>query len=68
MKIKTSYDPPPIPTWRKFAWSAIEDGYEPNDPIGFGATEQEAIDDLKEQIELEDAVWASVDRAMENWK
>ena len=50
MKIITSYDYPPIPI-RSCDWSAVTDDYEPGDPIGRGATEQEAIDDLKEQIE-----------------
>ena len=36
---------PPIPL-RQFDWSATYDGYEPGDPIGWGKTEQDAIDDL----------------------
>lgn len=52
MKIITSYDHPPIP-WRGADWSAVTDDYEPGHPIGRGATEQEAIDDLKEQLEEE---------------
>ena len=32
-------------------WSAHWDGYEPGDPIGYGRTEQEAIDDLVENYE-----------------
>lgn len=57
MKIKTHYDPPPIPL-RQFDWTAIDDetyGGEPSDPIGRGATEKEAIDDLLEQLEERDA-------------
>jgi hypothetical protein len=55
MKIRTSFDHPPIPV-RKFDWSAIDDdtydGAEDSHcPIGHGATEQEAIADLLEQIE-----------------
>jgi hypothetical protein len=50
MIIITKYDPPPIPRWWYFAWSAVDDGYEPGDPIGFGCSEAEAIADLKEQI------------------
>jgi hypothetical protein len=52
MRIKTFYDPPPIPI-RGCDWQAIDDetydgeGY----PIGYGATEQEAIDDLLSKIE-----------------
>lgn len=52
MKIRTNYVYPPIPM-RTFDWSAVDDDtYEPGCPIGWGATEQEAIDDLKEQLEL----------------
>ena len=51
MKIITTYDRKPIPTC-KFDWSAIDDDtYEAGCPQGFGATEQQAIDDLLEQIE-----------------
>lgn len=50
MKIVTTYDPKPIPP-RQFDWSAADDGYEPGDPIGYGRTEAEAIEDLKRQIE-----------------
>lgn len=47
--IVTAYDPPPIPQ-RCCDWSAVSDEYEPGDPIGRGETEQEAIDDLLEQL------------------
>jgi hypothetical protein len=46
--INTYYDPPPIGI-RSFDWAAIDlatYGGEPTDPIGWGATEQEAIDEL----------------------
>lgn len=49
-KIITRYDPKPIPT-RKFDWSAVEENYDLGSPCGWGATEQEAIEDLKMQIE-----------------
>ncbi len=49
-KIQTSYIYPPIPI-RNFDWSATFDNYEPGQPIGHGATEQEAIEDLKAQVE-----------------
>jgi hypothetical protein len=54
MKIETSYDCPPIPI-RNFDWSAIDastyDGAEGcHCPVGYGATEAEAILDLVEQI------------------
>jgi hypothetical protein len=43
--IRTKNVYPPIPS-RQFDWCAIYEGYEPGDPIGWGLTEQEAIDDL----------------------
>jgi hypothetical protein len=48
--IRTTYVYPPIPI-RQFDWCATDDNYEPGCPIGFGATEQEAIDNLKREIE-----------------
>lgn len=49
-KIKTSYWAKPIPM-RQFDWEAVLDDYEGGDPIGHGRTEQEAIKDLKMQLE-----------------
>ncbi len=54
MKIVTHYVYPPIPI-RQFDWSAVDgdtyDGAEGSHcPIGYGATEQAAIDDLLDQI------------------
>ena len=57
MRIKTHYDPPPVPL-RQFDWHAIDDdtydGAEDAGPlarvIGYGRTEQDAIDDLMEQL------------------
>lgn len=49
-RILTYYDPPPIPL-RGYDWSAMRDGYDAGDPIGYGRTEQEAIDNLLEQEE-----------------
>lgn len=46
--IQTHYQPPPIP-FRCYDWSAVKEGYEPGDPIGYGKTEQAAIDALNEQ-------------------
>ena len=48
-KIIATYDPPPIPQ-RCCDWSAVTDDYEPGHSIGRGETEQEAIDDLLEQL------------------
>ncbi len=60
IRIKTSFVHPPIPI-RSFDWQAWddntydcdcdEDGFFSNCPLGHGATEQEAIDDLLQQIE-----------------
>lgn len=58
MKIKTNFVCPPIPT-RNSDWQAwdddtydasFEDGCWKSSPLGHGATEQEAIDDLLEQL------------------
>lgn len=52
MKIRTTYEYPPIPI-RSFDWSAVDnetyDG--PGCAIGWGRTEQEAIEDLCGQID-----------------
>ena len=47
--IVTKYDPPPIPI-REFDWSAVFEGYEGGDPIGFGKTRDEAIFDLLDKV------------------
>lgn len=54
MKIQTDYWAKPIPI-RRFDWCATWENYEGGDgyderpgPVGYGATEQEAIDDLLE--------------------
>ena len=47
--IKVAYDPPPIPM-RQFDWHAFRpNNYEPGQPIGYGATRYQAINDLLEQ-------------------
>jgi hypothetical protein len=46
--IITSHDYPPIPI-REYDWSAIREDYDAGDLIGYGRTEQEAIDNLKQQ-------------------
>lgn len=43
--IKTDHIRPPIPS-RNFDWTAWYDGDDEHGPIGFGATEAEAIADL----------------------
>lgn len=50
MKIETDYWAKPIPT-RTFDWSAATSNYEPGHPIGYGATEAEAIADLMQSLE-----------------
>lgn len=52
MKIRTEFIYPPIPI-RTMDWCAIDgDSYDgPGCPVGYGETEQEAINDLLEQIE-----------------
>jgi hypothetical protein len=54
MRIRTSHIYPPIPL-RNCDWSAVDDQtYDgPGCPVGYGATEQEAIDDLMAQIETD---------------
>lgn len=51
MKIVTSYSLAPIPL-RCFDWCAIDDETYDGEgcPIGYGATEQEAIDNLLDKI------------------
>ena len=49
-KIKTTYDPPPIPM-RQFDWSATFEDYDLGDPIGHGATEKDALIDLQWYLE-----------------
>lgn len=57
VRVRTAYGPTPGP-FRQFDWSAADDGtYDGAEDssnrhqIGWGATEQEAIADLMEQIE-----------------
>lgn len=65
--IKTIYNPKPIPT-NSFDWEAIEDDYEPNRPIGYGKTEQEAKDDLQEQLSmLEDEASSEINDDVEQY-
>lgn len=49
-RIRTEHVKPPIPT-RAWDYSAVLDDYEGGDPMGWGSTEQAAIDDLLEQLE-----------------
>jgi len=59
IKVHTYFDYPPIPV-RNMDWSAVtddydcdcdQDGFFSSSPIGHGATEQEAIQDLIDQLE-----------------
>lgn len=52
-RIRTTHEFPPIPI-RLFDWIATDDSTYDGDghhPMGYGATEQEAISDLLEQLE-----------------
>jgi hypothetical protein len=49
-RIITRYDPPPIPT-NAFNWVATEEDYDLGRPVGYGASEAEAIRDLLDQLE-----------------
>lgn len=49
LRVVTSYDPPPIPV-PFYDWTATTEDYEPGDLIGWGATEEEAVADLREQM------------------
>ena len=51
-KIVTYYDPKPVP-FRTSDWSAVTDNYEPGHPIGWGASEQDAVMELLEQLEVQ---------------
>jgi hypothetical protein len=53
MKIRTEFVYPPIPT-RSVDWTAVDDETYagPGSPIGMGPTEEAAIADLLEEIEL----------------
>ena|SRR5258708_684000 len=46
MNIITTYWAKPIPL-RQYDWSAVTDNHDLGSPVGFGRTEQEAIDDLR---------------------
>jgi hypothetical protein len=49
--VRTHNEFPPIPV-RKFDWFAVDDSaHDGEGPIGMGASEQEAIEDLLEQID-----------------
>lgn len=52
--IVTEYWPKPIPI-RSCDWQAMRDGWEPGLPLGFGATEAEAIADLEAEEQMREA-------------
>jgi hypothetical protein len=55
-KIETLYQPTPLPI-RSFDWMANWDNYGgPGHPLGFGATEAEAIADLKIETAMRNAI------------
>ncbi len=59
MKIVTTYWPKPVPE-RFTDWEATTEDYEPGMPIGFGATEEAAIEDLKQQMEMKNDLRRSI--------
>jgi len=48
--ICTDFWEKPVPS-TAYDWSAVLDGYEGGDPIGYGSSEQAAIEDLKAQLD-----------------
>ena len=46
--IITNHECPPIPI-REYDWSASREDWDLDEPIGYGRTEQDAIDDLIEK-------------------
>jgi len=66
-KVRTSNIYPPIPL-RQFDWQAVFDNDEPNDSgymmIGYGATEAEAIEDLRLEFEASERIAAEDAREM----
>lgn len=44
-KIITDFDPKPIPN-RNFDWTACRDGYDEGEPVGYGRTEDAAVESL----------------------
>lgn len=52
MKIKTKYDPKPSAR-RDMDWEAWDDDRPETSPVGYGADELAAINDLKQMLELE---------------
>lgn len=52
MNIKTKYNVKSIPN-RDYDWEAWDGDNEEASPVGYGASEQEAISDLKQLLGLE---------------
>ena len=48
--ISTTLTTPPIP-FTDWDWQAVEEGYDEGDPVGYGATEAAAINDVLDQLE-----------------
>jgi hypothetical protein len=51
IKIVTTHEKPPVPV-RIWDWEACLEDWDLDDPIGYGETEQDAIEDLLEKLEL----------------
>lgn len=52
MKIKTKYDPKPIPN-RAYDWEAWDEDLGEASPRGFGEDEKTAVDELQQLLEAE---------------
>ena len=50
IKINVAFCLTPIPV-RSFDWSAVSPDYEPGDPVGHGATQQEAVEEYLAAID-----------------
>lgn len=50
LKILTQHVTPPVPV-RFFDWAAFSPDYEPGDPVGYGVTQQEAVEEYLSAID-----------------
>lgn len=50
MKVRVTYDPKPVPS-RNFDYEAYVDSWDLGDPLGYGSTQEEAVQHLLDQLE-----------------
>jgi hypothetical protein len=50
MKVKVTYDPKPVP-FCNFDYEAYVDSWDLGDPLGYGSTQEEAVQHLLDQLE-----------------